>query len=95
MLTQQYIVDEDQWRKMSLFDRQASWPDTKTVVEKADTQKVRMLTQQYNKQASWPDTKTVVEKTDAQKVRNADSAVYCGPVKEDVAVWWAVKLARY
>ena len=52
MLTQQYIVDEDQWRKMSLFDRQASWPDTKTVVEKADTQKVRMLTQQYNKQAS-------------------------------------------
>ena len=41
MLTQQYIVDEDQWRKMLLFDRQASWPDTKTVVEKADTQKVR------------------------------------------------------
>ena len=41
MLTQQYIVDEEQLRKMLLFDRQASWPDTKTVVEKTDTQKVR------------------------------------------------------
>ena len=25
----------------ALFDRQASWPDTVTVVEKTDTQKVR------------------------------------------------------
>ena len=41
MLTQQYIVDEDQLRKMSLSDRQASWPDTKTVVEKTDAHKVR------------------------------------------------------
>ena len=41
MLTQQYIVDEDKLRKMLLFDRQARWPDTKTVVEKTDTQKVR------------------------------------------------------
>ena len=35
------FVHEDQLRKMSLFDRQASWPDTKTVVEKTDAQKVR------------------------------------------------------
>ena len=41
MLTQQHIVDEDQLRKMLLFDRQASWQDTKTVVEKTDAQKVR------------------------------------------------------
>ena len=41
MLTQQHIVDEDQLRKMSLFDRQASWPDTTTVVERTDTQKLR------------------------------------------------------
>ena len=41
MLIQQYSVDKDQLRKMSLFDRQASWPDTKTVVEKTDPQKVR------------------------------------------------------
>ena len=39
MLTQQYIVD--QLRKMLLFDGQSSWPDTKTVVEKTDDQKVR------------------------------------------------------
>ena len=38
---QTMVIDEDQLRKMSLFDRQASWPDTKTVVEKTDTQKVR------------------------------------------------------
>ena len=38
---QTMVVDEDQLRKMSLFDRQASWPDTKTVVEKTDAQKVR------------------------------------------------------
>ena len=41
MLTQQYIVDEDQLRKMLLFDRQASCPDTKTVMERTDAQKVR------------------------------------------------------
>ena len=40
MLTQQYIV-EDQLRKMSLFDRQTIWPDTKTVVEKTVPKKVR------------------------------------------------------
>ena len=38
---QTMVVDEEQFRKMSLFDRQASWPDTKTVVEKTDAQKVR------------------------------------------------------
>ena len=78
MLTQQYIVAEDQLRKMPLFDRQASWPDTKTVVEKTDAQKVRNADSAlFDRQASWPDTVTVVEKTDAQKVRNADSAVHC------------------
>ena len=41
MLTQQHIVDEDQLRKMSLFDWQANWPDTKTVVERTEAQKVR------------------------------------------------------
>ena len=41
MLTQQYIVDEDQLRKMSLFDRQTIWTDTKTEVKKTDAQKVR------------------------------------------------------
>ena len=38
---QTMVIDEDQLRKMSLFDRQASWPDTKTVVEKTEAQKVR------------------------------------------------------
>ena len=78
MLTQQYIIDEDQFRKLSLFDRQASWPDTTTVVEKTDDQKVRNADSPlFDRQASWPDTVTVVEKTDTQKVRNADSAVHC------------------
>ena len=45
MLNQQFIVDEEQLRKMSLFDRQESWPDTTTVVERTDDQKVR--NQQY------------------------------------------------
>ena len=77
MLTQQYIVDEDQLRIVSLINRQASWPYTKTVVEKTDAQKVRNADSAlFDRQASWPYTNTVVEKTDTQKVRNADSAVH-------------------
>ena len=78
MLTKQFIVDEEQLRKMSLFDRQASRPDTGTVVEKTDTKKVRNADSAlFDRQASWPDTGTVVERTVPQKVRNAESAVHC------------------
>ena len=37
------ITAEEQLRRMSIMDRQESWPDTITVLDKTDNQKVRIL----------------------------------------------------